>query len=414
VTDAFDVVIAGAGPAGSTTAALLALAGVRVLLLERESFPRFHIGESLAPASAVVWNRLGVRDQLAARYLPKRGVRFLCSRTERAQTFEFAEALAPVAKHAFEVPRADFDELLSRNAARTGADVRHGWEVREALVDRTGAVVGVAAQDPTGARREVRARVVVDATGRETLMAARVALKHRVRGLDRTAVFTHFTGVERQPGGSEGMLDIVVFPHGWLWNIPFRGDVNSVGMVVSATWMRARRAGESLEQFFDRTVADASWARRLLVRARRLNPVRTTTDYSFRVDRVGGQGWLAVGDCVGFVDPLFCSGVHMAFCTGAWAADAIIDALASGGDVSAGQWDRHAIRARRATDLYLGAVQAFHDGPLQDLFLEPDRRATRQTLASLLAGVPSDDVDEPEWCRTLRERFPARAETYDD
>jgi flavin-dependent dehydrogenase len=399
-----DVVVIGGGPAGSTVATLLAQRGVRTTVVERECFPRFHVGESLLPQSQRVWQRLGVAEKLAARYLPKHGVRFLDCRTERTATWSFAEALDPAATHGYHVPRADFDDLLLRHAAEQGARVLQGWEARDALL-AGGTVAGVTARDPGGIAREIRARVVVDASGRDTLLASRLCTKQRVPGLDRTALFTHFTGVERQGGRNEGNLDVVVFPHGWFWNIPFRGDVNSVGVVCSATWMRARRPGESLDGFFDRTVEDASWARRLLARARKLNPARAVADYSYRVDRYGGDGWILVGDAAGFVDPLFCSGLHLAFHSATLAADAIAEAL-DAGDVSAARWTGYERAVRTTAELFTGLVQGFYDGTLADRFFEPVPRATRQALSSLLAG----DVFDPQapWLRALRAEFPPR------
>jgi flavin-dependent dehydrogenase len=399
-----DVVVIGGGPAGSTVASLLAHRGVGTILLERERFPRFHVGESLLPHAQPVWDRLGVAPALAARYLPKHGVRFLDCRTERAQTYAFADALDPVVTHGYQVPRADFDDLLLRHAAERGARVRQEWEVRETLVEGS-TVVGVVAREPSGRTHEIRARVVVDATGRDTLMASRRCARQRLPGLDKTAIFTHFTGVERQGGRDEGTLDLVVFPHGWFWNIPFRGDVNSVGVVCSATWMRARHPGESLDRFFDRTVEDASWARRLLARARKLNPVRAIADHSYRVDRYGGDGWLSVGDAAGFIDPLFCSGVHLAVHSAALAADEIAAALEAG-DVTAPRWQAYERRVRTAAELFVGAVQAFYDGPLADRVFEPAPRAARQALTSLLAGDVFDE--QAPWLRALRAEFPVR------
>jgi flavin-dependent dehydrogenase len=406
-----DVVIVGGGPAGSTTASLLAKGGAKSVVLEKETFPRFHIGESMLPQSQKVWHRLGVMEKLHERYQIKYGARFLCSRTERQAAYYFEEAFDSSVKFAFQVPRADFDDMLLRHAEQLGADVRHGWEVKE-LIFENGTAVGVRAKDPEGNTKEIRARVVVDATGRDTLLASRTALKQKVPGLDKTALFTHWSGVERQKGRDEGNIDIVTFPHGWWWNIPFRGDVNSVGVVCSAAWIKSRKPGESLDAFYARTVEDSVWMRRLLANAKQMAPVRAIADYSYRVDRYGGNGWVMVGDGAGFIDPLFSTGAHLAFSSGAMAADEILDGLNGNGDFSAKRWEAYERRVRRAAELFMGAVQAFYDGPLSDrIFEQPQRKILRQTITSMLAGDVFDD--DAVWVRFLRDQFPAHLPSAD-
>lgn len=404
--ESVDVVIIGGGPAGSTTASFLAKAGVRALVLEKDQFPRFHIGESLLPQSMKVFERLGVLDKLEARYIRKYGARFVDCRTGRMQTYWFEEAFDQSVPHAYQVPRADFDDLLLRHAEELGAEVRHGWQVSEAIFEGSTAV-GVWARDPEGRAREVRARVVVDATGRDTLLASRVRVKHRLPGLDKTAIFGHFAGVERQSGRAEGNIDIVVFPHGWFWNIPFRGEVNSVGAVCSSTWIKQRRPGEALDEFFKRTVEDASFMTRILSRARRLNPVRALADYSYRVDKIAGDGWVMVGDSGGFIDPLFSTGAHLAFRSAELAANQIVHALGGDGDVSARSWAHYERTVRSAAELFMGAVQAFYEGNLSELVVEQaQRKVLRQTITSMLAGDVFDT--DAVWTRFLRERYPAR------
>jgi flavin-dependent dehydrogenase len=401
-----DVLVIGGGPAGSTTASLLAKAGVRSLVLEKEHFPRFHIGESMLPQSMKIWERLGVIEKMHARYMVKHGARFLCSRTERQQTYFFEDAFDNSVKYAFQVPRADFDTMLLEHSAELGASVRHGWEVKDTVIE-DGFVRGVRAVDENNNVHEIRARLVVDATGRDTLLASRTAKKQKIPGLDKTAIFSHYSGVHRQPGREEGNIDIITFPHGWFWNIPFKGEVNSFGVVCSSQWIKSRKPGETLDAFFERTIEDSSWARRLLANAKRLQPARALADYSYRVDRFGGDGWVMVGDGAGFIDPLFSTGAHLAFSSAALVVDEIVDAFNGNGDVSAKRWENYERRIRRGAELFAGAVQAFYEGPLSDrIFEQPQRKILRQTITSMLAG----DVfnEDAVWVRFLREHFPAQ------
>ncbi len=402
VTD-HDAVILGGGPAGSVTAALLARAGADVVVLERARFPRYHLGESLAPMSLAVLENLGLRDALDARYIRKYGVRFMDCRTGRQQRYDYTEAAAGDGLYAWQAPRADFDARLLARARELGADVREGCAAEDVLFEH-GRAAGVRARCE-GEAVGFTARVVVDATGHDALLATRLGHRAAVAGLDRTALAAHYQHVTRATDDTEGDLDAVLFPHGWVWNVPFLGDVNSVGAVCSATWMRARARGESLEAFFGRTLDDAPIARAMLSPATRLTPVRAVADFAHRATARAGDGWLLVGDAAGFFDPLFCAGTHLAIAGAAEAAAAVLRCLADG-DVSARRFDRYAARMDRAMDLYQGLTQALHAGDLTDALFEARTRSARQPLAAVLAG----DVfgDDPPWRAALRARFPPR------
>lgn len=405
----WDVIVVGGGPGGSTLASCLAQRGRTCLVLERESFPRFHIGESLLPRSCEVFKKIGVQDKLEERFLRKYGARFLCSSTRRTNTYYFAEAFEPLFEYAFEVPRADFDHLLLDHAKALGADVRQSWEVSEILFEGDQAV-GVRAQNlkEAGATHEFRAKIVVDATGRDTLLAGRKRHKTTLPKLDKTAFFTHYRGAFRQEGKDEGNIQIVVFEHGWLWFIPFRGEVSSVGAVVSSDWVKQRQKGESLDHFYDRTIAESSWATEFLAKAERIRPVGALADFSYRIDQLTGDGWLFVGDAGGFLDPLFSTGAHLAI-KGADSAASVIDHAIATNNLSRPAFTRYEQAARYAADLFLGFVQAFYGtADLRDLLFHQDQRPVmRKLITSVLSGDVFHENTRPLWTDKVKELYPA-------
>lgn len=400
-----DVAVIGGGPAGSALAGLLASRGRRVAVIERDRFPRFHIGESLLPRSVEIFDKLGVRDRLEDRFLRKYGARFVCATTGRTNAYRFAEAFDPRYGYAYQVPRAEFDELLLRRAVELGADLREGWEATRLVRDGDRAA-GVEVRHE-GGPGIVRARIVVDAVGRETPLASGGVGRRRFPGLDTIAVFTHHEGVPRPTGDEEGDIHIIVFDHGWFWVIPFRGEVTSVGAVVQARLWRDRPAGESIEGFFDRLVAAAPPVAELLAGARRARPVGSVADFSYAVDAFAGPGWLAVGDACGFIDPLFSTGAHLAMKSADLAAAAIDDVLADR-EPEGPRFARYEREVRRGAELFLGVVQAFYRGEFREtLFAQDQRRALRQSITSLLSGDVFHAEPPPTWVRFLRERHAA-------
>ncbi|WP_437913082.1 NAD(P)/FAD-dependent oxidoreductase [Sorangium sp. So ce302] len=428
MTDRWDAIILGGGPGGSTLAASLARLGRRALVLERERFPRFHIGESLLPLSREVFERLGLDEELDARFLRKYGARFLCSSTGRTRTYSFADAFEPRFEFAYQVQRDAFDQLLLRHAAELGAEVRESWEAVEVVFEGPRAVGvrarprarpdGAGPEEAAAARAdssdvvELRAPVIVDATGRDTLLASRMRRKAQLAELDKTALFTHYEGVPREEGIHQGDIQIVLFEHGWFWFIPFRGEVTSVGAVVSSSWIRSRAKGERLEELFDRTVAQSGWAREFLASARRIRPVGALADFSYRIDQLAGDGWLFVGDAGGFLDPLFSTGAHLAIKGADLAATAIHRAL-DAGDTSRAAFAAYEAEIRYAVDLFLGVVQGFYKGQFRETLFEPNQRPTmRKLITSMLAGDVFHAERRPQWASFLRQQYPAEVPAF--
>jgi flavin-dependent dehydrogenase len=414
MSDSWDVIILGGGPGGSTLASCLTLRGRRALVLEREKFPRFHIGESLLPRSYEVFRKIGVEKKLDERFLRKYGARFLCSSTRRVNAYRFAEAFEPEFEYAYQVPRAEFDQVLLTHAAELGAEVREEWEATEVIFEGSRAV-GVRARSMKEPQEvvEFRAPVVVDATGRDTLLASRMRRKALVPKLDKTALFSHYTGAFREEGMAEGNIQIITFEHGWFWFIPFRGELSSVGVVVSSDWIKQRKKGESLDDLYDRTVAESCWASEFLKGAERQRPVSALADFSYRIDQLTGDGWLFVGDAGGFLDPLFSTGAHLAMKGADLAAEAIDKAL-SQGDTSREAFLRYEAAVRYAIDLFLGFVQAFYgDGRLREAIFEQNQRPVmRRLITSVLSGDVFHQDRQPQWARMVREIYPPEVPVF--
>jgi flavin-dependent dehydrogenase len=399
----YDVVVAGGGPGGSTVAARLAQGGARVALFEREVFPRFHLGESLLPMTLEVFGKLGVTSEFDARFIRKRGAWFIDGLRGDEVVFKFEGALRSGFPHAFHGPRAEIDHVLLDHAASLGVRVHQGWEVLHFLED-DGQVRGMRVRAPDGQEANIDARVTVDATGRSALMSRPKGAKVRTPGLEHTlAIFAHFDGCHRMQGDDEGDIRIVIVPHGWFWVIPFRGQRSSIGIVLGPQAV-ARGHGD-----LDRTLAeliDSSPVMREIMRgSKQVFAAGAAADFSYRVPRPSGDGWLAVGDAAGFIDPLFSTGFHLAVKGADLAAEPIAAALASG-DVSAARWQAHQRIARRAYETYIGVVQAFYRGSLIDLLFETKKRdMLRRMITSILAGDVFHEQG-PRWLREIERRFP--------
>lgn len=409
-TERFDVVCIGGGPAGSTAAALLAEKGHRVLVLERERFPRFHIGESLLPHNNPVFRRLGVYDELCRTALLKWGAEFVAPDGHTRRTYYFRDSLDGDEPHAFEVERAVFDELLLRNAEKKGAVVREEFEVTEVLFEGPRAV-GLRARPvtrvgtgrgakvvPAGDEREIRAQFIVDASGRDTLISGKKQWKKNDLPISKTAFFGHWTGVPRPAGVDRGNITIAAGPHGWAWLIPLHreGSRASVGVVCHKEWVRSRAEGETLDAFYERTLRQVPsvWAR--LEGATFAAPVQTIADISYRSERYYGPGFCLVGDAGSFLDPIFSSGVHMAMTGAASAADAIHDGLVRGVAEPRG-FAEYEERVKKATEVFFKFIYAWYTPGFHDVFYTPTHKLKLlETVTSMLSG------DVWDWRKRLR------------
>lgn len=374
MNDAYEVIIVGSGPAGSTAANLLAQAGRRVLVLERERFPRFHIGESLLPIDLPLFQRLGLTIDAEA-YKFKQGAEFWDERTGDFAFFSFADAMPGTPSHAWQVERALFDDLLARQAIARGAEIHFGEAV--AAIEP-----GADAVEVRSERASYRARFVFDATGQDAWFARRARTVAPIRELGRAAVFTHFEGLSPaaiEEIGAQGNIKVLLVPDGWHWIIPLVGGRLSVGLVK---WR-----GKLDEEALDAALAASPLIQRLCAGARR-GPTRTIANWSYKNLRPHGPRWACIGDAAAFLDPVFSSGVSLAMLGAERAVDLLLPALGSGEEAAPElmvPWSTH---MQPAYDAFEQLIRRFyHTRMVHHLFFaaEPDP-ALRRGLISVLAG----------------------------
>ena len=388
-TQTHDAIVIGGGPAGATTATVLAQHGRRVLLLEREAFPRYHVGESLMPYTWFSFERLGVLDWLKRSSSPiKHSVQFVSTSGRVSQPFYFFDTIKHECASTWQILRSDFDAMMLENAAAKGAEVRQGVAVRDVLTEGD-QVVGVTADVAGGGRETHRARVVVDATGRATFLAGRLGWKRRDPDLNKIAIFTYFTGARRDPGLDEGATTVAYIPEkGWFWYIPLVNDTVSVGVVGEHDYLY--RETRDPEAVFRREAEACGWIRDHLGPGTHRGPMRVTGEFSYRATRPAGDGFCLVGDAFAFLDPVFSSGVFLALKSGELAADAIHDGLDTG-KITAATFDGYTCDLRHALDSFRHLVMSFYDrtfsfGEFIDAY--PDLRP--QLVDALVGNVFKD------------------------
>ena len=383
-----DVAIIGGGPGGSTTANLLAQAGRRVVLFERERFPRFHIGESLLPHNVRIFDRLGIASRLQRSFMEKWGVEFISSDGALRRLFHFDEAVDPRYPMCFQVPRSEFDLLLLEEASRRGCEVHQEAEVRAVEQAPDGSWLLRVAEG--GATRDCTARFLVDASGRDGVLARARGLRDMDPGQRRAAIFAHFRGVPRRPGRDAGNIVIVLMRDGWFWVIPFSDGRTSVGVVADG-----RRIGEQggpPEAALDRAIARCPAAFQLMQHAERVSPVYATSDWTYNSRGIAGRGYLLVGDAAAFIDPVFSTGVLLAMSSGEMAAS-ILDASLRNGEIPASIQADYERRVTRHVRGYRRMVDTFYSRAFAQLCFFPARRLRLPGgVLNLLAG----DMD-PAW-----------------
>jgi flavin-dependent dehydrogenase len=358
-----DVIVIGGGPAGATVATLVADRGHAVTLFERERFPRYHVGESLIPETFWVLERLGILPTMREGvFVEKHSVQFVSEEGKLSAPFYFADYKDHESSRTWQVTRREFDHLLLDNARAKGVDVHEGVRVLEVLFE-DGRAVGVRTADEAGVERTIRARVVVDAAGQSTVIQDRLGLRQWDPDLKKAAVWTYWKGARRESGRDAGATLVLQLKDkkGWFWYIPLADDVTSVGVVADHEYLFQGRASKDPAAVYAEEVSRCPGLVPRLAGAERTEPFRVAKEYSYRSRQVAGDGWVLVGDALGFLDPLYSSGILLALKSGALAADAIHAGLAAG-DTSAatlGAWGPGYLAGmNRMRKL----VRAFYDG----------------------------------------------------
>lgn len=380
----YDVVVIGGGPAGAAAARRLATSGRRVLLAERQKFPRFHIGESLLPASNRVFETLGLMDQLEAEELvEKRGASFSTEDGAYSSYIDFTacgEVPAPVT---YQVLRSRFDELLLAGAAEAGAEVRQ--ECRVVDVDFEAERARVTLRDGEG-ERPVDAELVLDCSGQSGFLAKRLGLRETDPELRNVALYAHYEGVPLPAGERSGDIRIISRRDmSWFWLIPVSSTLTSVGIVMPRE-THAARSAEPAEALLQRFVAATPVAAEQMRSARRVSEARFEADFCYQPSAYAGDRWLLAGDAGSFLDPVFSSGVLLALESGLEAAAAIEKALSSA-RLGAGSFAGFQRLQRRRYRFYRRFIRGFYDPAFRDLFFQPTERwGLLDAIVSALAG----------------------------
>ncbi len=386
VSSSYDVLVIGGGPGGASASTWLARAGHRVLLLEKEHFPRFKIGESLLPYSREMLEELGVWPQLQGRGFPvKRGAQFHLGDGSKSLKFVFAEGRFTRHTEILQVERAQFDEVLLNHAAAGGVEVRQGWTVNR--FEWRDGFHSVQATSDEGATADFQCRFLIDASGRANVTGNQEQLREFYPNHRKLAVFGHFHGVRRDTGPQAGDIVIVRLANQWFWLIPISPDKTSVGCVMDKDAFAGMK--ESAGNRFQQLVQSSPVMRERMAASQPVGSLQTTTDFSYFNRRLIGPRLLRVGDAAGFMDPIFSAGVHLALWSGKLAAEVVGASLRNehAYDRLAQRYER---RVARGMKRYWELVEHFYTTPFMEVFMEP---RAKWSIAAAVNAVLAGDLE---------------------
>ncbi|WP_038166807.1 NAD(P)/FAD-dependent oxidoreductase [Verrucomicrobium sp. BvORR106] len=362
MSSAYDVIVIGGGPAGSSSSAILAEEGHKVLLLEREKFPRYHIGESLIPFTYFPLERLGLVERMKkSHFVNKYSVCFVPPHGRTSQPFYFFNRYdKDTVASTWQVLRSEFDQILLDNSREKGVEVKEQTKVLELLRDGDLKVIGVRAQSHDGTITDYYARITLDCTGKEAFTTVRNGWKVRDPYLNKVAVWTYYKGSRREPGIDEGQTTVAfVKDKGWFWHIPQHDDMVSVGVVAEGKYL-SRDGIKDPEGIFKREVEENLWVKESLSHGQQVGQYYITSEYTHHAKHCGSDGLLLVGDAFAFLDPVFSSGLMFAMKSGVLAGEEVSKGLKEN-DLSPGRFLKYSQELRQGVENMRKLVYAFYD-----------------------------------------------------
>jgi len=387
-----DVVVIGGGPGGSTVSTVMADRGLKVELFERDNFPRFHIGESLIPETYWVFKRIGMLDKMKkSAFVKKFSVQFVNSQGKESAPFYFHDNKPHECSQTWQVIRSEFDAMMLENAREHGVNVHQPARVLDVIFEGERAV-GVKVQE-NGESYEVRAKVVVDASGQSTMIQNRLKLRKWDPILNKGAIWSYFRGAYRDTGRDEGATVVIQTPDkkGWFWYIPQHDETMSVGVVAPFDDLFKGRGTH--EEVFNEEVEKCPAVKKRIEGSERATGYFATKDYSYRTTKASGDGWVLVGDAYGFLDPLYSSGVLLALKSGELAGDAIADSIAAG-DTSGEKLGEWSVNFNKGVDRMRRLVCEYYDGFSFGHFIKKFPQYRNMITDLLIGDLFEDRVDE--------------------
>jgi len=382
----YDAIIIGGGPAGTTTATLLAEKGHRVLLVEKTTFPRYHVGESLMPFCWFTLDRLGVIDRMnEIGFTRKHSVQFATTDGKISAPFYFFQHFDHPAATTWQVERQDFDLMLLDNARSKGVEVRENTTALDFLAEGT-RITGIRARTGDEDIFEATAPITLDCTGRDALYQRKHSTRKRDPKLNKISIWTLFKDAKRDSGLEEGATTIAYLPDGgWFWNIPLRNGIVSSGIVAERDYLYRNGETRDPAEIYAREIEKNAWVKDHLSVGQQFGEYWVAGEYSYRAEHCATDGLVLVGDAFAFLDPVFSSGVFLALKSGEMAADAAHAALENG-DTSANAFANYGEELCGHIETMRRIVYAFYDKDFSFAKLIRKHPDLRPRLTDVLIG----------------------------